>query len=145
MTSNVARNLRIDAPKVLLTTLLHADDVSRDGDSNFTVTTVGSPSSFDPNDAGQVEATMTVYVNDDLISSVVTTLRGWMTVNDTSGAPRPTGLTRVSSMRPFAITYRDFGHVARFGVPSLSETTPLIICDTGAGYEVPSGGNCIDF
>jgi len=145
LTSNVARNIRIDAPKVLLNSLLHADDVARDGDSNFTVTTVGSASSFDPNDAGQVEATMTVYVNDDLISSVVTTLRGWMTVNDPLGAPRPTGLTRVSSIHPFAITYGDFGHVARFGAPPLSETTPLIICDNGAGYEAPSRGTCVDF
>ncbi len=145
LTSNVASNLRLNVTTAVLTTLLHANSVVRDGDNNFTVTTVRNASSIDPLDPGQVEATMTVYVSDDLVTSIVTSLRGWMTIAVTSGSPPRTRSTRVSSFRPAVISYGDFGQVAPISAPPASQTAQVMVCDNGRGYKVQAQAPCLAF
>jgi hypothetical protein len=131
----------------LLQTLLHADSVARDGNDNFTVTTVMSASSVDSWDPGQVLATLTVYVNDDLISSVVPNLRGWLTirVSTVSQGKAHVKWERVSKYRSSTSTFGDYGQVTVITAPPFSETVPMILCDGGYGYKIQARGHCINF
>jgi len=131
----------------LLQTLLHSDSVVRDANGNFTVTTVMSANSVDSWDPGQILATLTVNVNDDLISSVVTTLRGWLTIRVLSVSQGKVHVKweRVSKDPALTSTFGDYGQVSAITAPLLSQTVPVNLCDGGYGYKVQARGHCIDF
>jgi hypothetical protein len=129
----------------LLQSLLRSDSVARDGSNNFTVKTVMSASSVDSWDPGQVLATTTVYVSDDLISSVVPNLQGWLTIRVSSFSHGKVHVRweRVSKYRSPTSTFGDYGQVPVITAPPLSETVPIIMCDGGYGYKVQSRGVCV--
>jgi hypothetical protein len=107
--------------------LLTAESVVRFGDDNFKVTTVVGANVVSPGSPGQVRLTYTVYVTDDLVSSIVTNEQGWFSV----GAPQAKGhirWERVSKFRFAPQTYGSFGAVPAFSPPPLSRTVPLTLC-----------------